>query len=138
LILHQQLNSEAGDLSQVAPDENYSNEEKVRVLEQKKQVDIKEDISSYTNIDGSPYEWHSHALLDTKGLIYIHNQKEMKQPEGIRAKEWVNKRCDGFELNLEGIRDGMCYKKNTHPFVVDQRICKATKSDDSYANNKAF
>merc|ERR1719320_882022 len=60
----------------------------------------------------------------------------MKQPEGARAKEWVKNRCEGFQLNLEGTRNGMCHKKNAHPLVVDQRICKATKSDESYASNK--
>jgi len=93
------------------------------------------DKSSYTNLDGSPYNWRDHSLADSEGLIYIHDHKLMKPPTGERAKEWLRDRCQGFKLNLEGIRNGKCFKTYTHPLVSDQRICKATKSDESYRNN---
>lgn len=97
-----------------------------------------DNMSSFTNLDGTPYIWQDHAYPESQGLIYIHNHKEMLQPEGDRAQEWLKHRCQGFELNVEGIRSGQCYTKNSHPLVVNQRICKATKSDESYAKNKAF
>merc|ERR1719419_792790 len=58
------------------------------------------DKSSYTNQDGSPYNWRYHSHADSEGLIYIHDHKLMKQPTGERAKEWLRDRCQGFDLNL--------------------------------------
>jgi len=110
-------------------------EDKDKDKENLQQWDNNDETSSFTNLDGSPYNWPEHVLPGSKGLIYIHDQKVMKPPVGEKAQEWVRNRCQGFELDLEGIREGKCYKQNSHPLVSDQRICKATKSDASYRNN---
>jgi len=110
---------------------------KVDAVEEKESSLLEnDDLSSYTNLDGSPYKWREHSL--SEGLIYIHDQKVMRLPEGRTAKMWLQRRCHGFDLKLEGIRTGMCYKSAHHPLVVDQRICKATKDDETYANNAVW
>jgi len=116
-------------------EEVYSIEEGDNLIEEEDNWD---NMSSFTNLDGTPYIWQEHAYPESKGLIYIHDHKEMLQPEGKRAQEWLKHRCQGFELNLEGKRSGQCYGRNSHPLVVDQRICKATRSDKSYAEDKKF
>jgi len=96
------------------------------------------DKSSYTNQDGSPYNWRQHSFPDSEELIYIHDHKLMKPTSGERAKEWLRDRCQGFKLNLKGFRNGKCFTLRTQrtQTLVSQRICNATKSDESYRNKK--